>query len=213
VTEYRFSSEIRGIELDPGKTYKVAPGTIVYAKPPSPEKLDLKVELPEALQVSSYYGDKATQTAYRPLRDAIPNRLLYPHLLEAAAGLLLTAFVLLSLLWGKEALDWSGATPEELELRRLHATLKRFGDRKWVAEADARTRLKQLEGIAVHASPILMNMAPHELWNGHKEDSWVRVARAISIVYMPAEPDYDHVEEGRQALAEAFAPVLRKKRP
>lgn len=53
-------------------------------------------------------------------------------------------------------------------------------------------------------------MTPHELWNGHMDDAWARVSRAISVVYGPDEPDYDHVEEGRQALAEAFAPVLRR---
>jgi hypothetical protein len=210
VSEYRYGTEIRAIELDPGKSYKVAPGTIIYAKAADGTAANLTVDFKEELQVSGYYGDRATQTPFRPLRTELPTGLLYPRLLQATAGLLFLAFALLSVRWGKEALDWSGATPQELELRRLHTTLARFGDRTWVTELDPRTRLKQLEGIAVHASPILMGMAPHELWNGHMNDSWARVTRAISLVYGPGEPDYDHVEEGRQALAEAFAPVLKR---
>lgn len=210
VSEFRYGTEIRGIELDPGKSYKVAPGTIVYARTSDGSPQSLNVDFKEELQVSSYYGDNATKTPYRPLRTALPSGLLYPRILQATAGLLFFALAVLAFLWGKEALDWSGATPAELELRRLHSTLTRFGDREWVAEADARTRLKQLEGIAVHASPILMGMQPHELWNGHVEDSWSRVTRAISPVYGPSEPDYEHVEEGRQALAQAFAPVLKQ---
>jgi hypothetical protein len=212
VTEYRYTSEIRAIEQEPGKSYKLSPGTVVYARPPSPEKHSLTVEFPKELLISGYYGDKASQTPYRPLQTELPSGALYSQLLAATAGLLFVAFALLTVRWGKEALDWSGATPQELELRRLHSTLTRFGDRAWVAQADPRTRLKQLEGIAVHASPILMGMTPHELWNGHVDDAWTRVSRAISVVYMPTEPDYEHVEEGRQALAEAFAPVLKGSR-
>lgn len=156
ISEYRYTSEIRAIELDPGKSYKIAPGTLLYASASGAEKKNLPVDFKEELQVSAYYGDRATQTPYRPLRTELPTGLLYPRLLQATAGLLFLAFALLVFRWGKDALDWSGATPEELELRRLHSTLTRFGDRRWVAELDARTRLKQLEGIAVHASPILM---------------------------------------------------------
>jgi hypothetical protein len=208
ITEYRYTSEIRAIELDPGKAYTVAPGTILYGRPPAEAKESLKVAFPEALQISAYYGDKATETAYRPLRTELPDGKIYPRLLASTAGLLFLAFALLSFRWGREALDWSGATPEELELRRLQTTLARFADQKWVSEADPRTRMKQLEGIVVHASPILMGLRPHELWNGHVDDAWSRVSKAMCAVYMPGEPGYEHVEEGRQALADAFAPVL-----
>ena len=212
VTEYRYTSEIRAIELEPGKSYTLSPGTVLYARPPSPEKQSLTVEFPEELLISGYYGEKASQTPYRPLQRELPSGALYSRLLAGTAGLLFVAVALLTVRWGKEALDWSGATPQELELRRLHSTLTRFGDRAWVAEADPRTRLKQLEGIAVHASPILMGMTPHELWNGHMDGAWARVNRAICPVYMPGDLDYEHVEEGRQALAEAFAPVLKRTR-
>lgn len=208
VTEYRYTTEIRAIELDPGKAYTVAPGTLLYARPPASDKESLTVAFPEALQISAYYGDKATETPYRPLRTELASGTLYPRLLTGTAGLLFIAFGLLTFRWVREALDWSGATPEELELRRLHTTLTRFADRAWVAEADPRTRLKQLEGILVHASPILMGMRPHELWNGHVDDAWSRVSRAMCVVYKAGDPDYEHVEEGRQALADAFAPVL-----
>ncbi|MCC7418428.1 MAG: hypothetical protein IT176_14925 [Acidobacteria bacterium] len=210
ITEYRYSSEIRAIELDPGKAYKVAPGTLVYERPAQNAKESLTVDFEEELQVSSYYGDRATRTPYRPLRGALPGGRLYARLLQATAGLLVAAVALLGVRWGRDALDWSGATPEEIELRRLHGALTRFGDRAWVAEVEPRTRLKQLESIAVHASPILMGRPPHALWNGHGDDAWARVSRAMSIVYGPAEPDYEQVEEGRQALAEAFGPVLRR---
>lgn len=208
ITEYRYTSEIRAIELDPGKSYKVAPGTITYTRAGAAAKERLNVAFPEALQVSGYYGDRATETPYRPLRTELPSGMLNARLLGATSALLILALVLLALVWGKEALDWSGATPQELELRRLQTTLDRFADRAWVTEADPRTRLKQLEGIVIHASPILMDMPPHELWNGHIDDAWARVSRAICPVYMPGEPDYDQVEEGRQALSDAFAPVL-----
>jgi hypothetical protein len=209
IREYRYTSEIRGIELEPGKSYKVAAGTLTYARPPAADKETLSVALAKELQISAYYGDNASQTPYRPLQTELPSGTLYSRLLGATAGLLFVALALLTVRWGKEALDWSGATPQELELRRLHSTLTRFGDRAWVAQADPRTRLKQLEGIAVHASPILMGLTPHELWNGHMDDAWSRVNRAISPVYAPGELDYEHVEEGRQALADAFAPVLK----
>ncbi len=208
IMEYRYTTEIRAIELVPGKTYTPLPGTLVYARPAATAKESVNVAFPEALHISAYYGDKASETPYRPLRSELPSGTLHPRLLATTAGLLFLSFGMLTVRWGREALDWSGATREELELRRLQTTLARFTDKAWVSEADPRTRLKQLEGVIVHASPILMGMSPHELWNGHQDDAWNRVSRAMCAVYMSGEPGYEEVEEGRRALADAFAPVL-----
>lgn len=110
------------------------------------------------------------------------------------------AFGLLTLRRKQGALHGSSLTPEELEVQRLRATLARFADRAWVVEAAPRTRLRQLEEVVLRASLTLKGMSPRDVWN-EGDDAWSSVRRAICPIYMPDEPTYDQVEEGRRALA------------
>lgn len=109
IMEYRYTTEIRAIELVPGHTYTPQPGTLVYARSPAGAKESLTVAFLEPLQVSAYYWDKATDTPYRPLRTELLPGTLYSRLLASTASLLFLAFGLLTVRWGETR--WTGLAP------------------------------------------------------------------------------------------------------
>lgn len=217
VEEYSYEAHVRGIEVVPGNMYKLEPFTLKYDVLSSGETKEVVIDPNLILRFGKYYGESSEGVSLRPSLGLVSDNGFKKTVMFGISSMTSLSLLLFAMFaWSgrrEEEDETEDAGPDaEAEVLLILGDLESYRNIRWLQEKPARTRMAELEKIALRLSFLVLDLSPQEFWKNRSSSYWHELLDLLAAGYRKSSPSFANVDAVREAIEIIFTSKPKQKK-